>query len=119
MNNFAFIWLISTIRGQFQLQKTVTLTTRNINENGASVQILDTSDTIINGSEWIIIESSSSSGPMDILVNLDNSFGFDSSRASQLEIIINGNTPIGVGNADMMVSFSVDQVNIFQHFKNG
>ena len=83
-------------------------------DSGASVQILDVADTEIDASgDWVITESSTTNGPMALLVNLNNDWGFDPNGISTIQITIDGKTEIGVGDRDMLVSFSVDSSKFF------
>ena len=111
----AIICLITTIDGEISLgtfQKEASLTVSNSNDSGASIHLLS-HDTVINGSDWIITSNSTSHGPMDMLINLDNSWGFHPNNVSTLRIIMDGKTPISEYDRDLLASFSVNSSQYF------
>eukprot|EP01084_Bolivina_argentea_P081501 147570_1 len=87
----------------------VELTPLNPIVNGASV-ILDPSnintDAIINNNEWQI--TSTSSVGWQMLISLNNTWGFSKNMISTITLTIFGTSAVNAGDSDLRVAFSVN-----------
>ena len=111
-----FGFLISCTNAQYQPLpiKTATLTTSQTSENGADITILDSSVATISNNEWNIkipyfqYNSGVDQYGFDMLLNLDNSWGFHPTKESTLDITIYSDDNTGGSDQDLIISFSVD-----------
>lgn len=97
------------------LVKDISLTPLNDADNGASIDKLPGTEAEImtTDTKWEITSKDRIKGTMDMLINLDSSWGFDTNHISTIEITMYGSTPISKVDADLIVSFSVDSSEYF------
>ncbi len=97
--------LISLCCNSLSHINSATLTPSNPSQNGASISLPSISEVQIVNNEWLINANSNST--WHLILNLNNSWGFDTKETSNININLHGSNIITNANYNLLIAISI------------